>query len=84
VIRRTEAMVIIVIFDDRVSLRPLVCVDLDFCITIVSIKVIIIFLFLDLFTSFEVSDEAYRNKIIIPVENVITRTKGVHLSGIDL
>jgi hypothetical protein len=39
---------------------------------------------LNLLTSFDVRDEAYRNRIIIPVENVITSTKGIHLSGVDL
>lgn len=77
-------MVIIIVFDERVSLRPLVCIVPDFCIIIISSKVTMIFLSLNLFTSFEVSDEAYRNKIIIPVENVITRTNGIHLSGVDL
>ena len=51
-------MVIIIVFEDRVSLRLFVCIDPDFCITIAIIRTSMIFLFLNLLTSFEVKDEA--------------------------
>lgn len=58
VISRIEAIVIIIIFEDRVSLRPFVCTGLDFCMTMAAIRIRMVFLFLNLFTSFEVREEA--------------------------
>lgn len=83
VIRRIIAVDIMIIFVENPSSCFFVGVRFGFFITITVRRIMTIDEFFDLLISFEVNDDAYRNKIIIPVENVITITNGIHLSGED-